>query len=425
MRKIKALILTLPALALLSGEVTVGFGVVAASSLLSTSVYAADKKKTVSAKVGKPLQEAQKLAQAKNFKGALDQVKEAQAIPGKTPYEENTINEFLAYIYLNLRDYSSAAKAYEATLDSGELTAQQKQQRLEQIVKMYYQAKNYSKSIQVGDRYLKEVGPNVDIALLITQAYYIQNDYAHAADAAKNLIEVARKTGQPVKEDWLKLLMSSQYKLNRDADRAATLEQLLVQFPKPAYWQDMLNYLESKSGVSDRMSLEIFRLKMATGILKSNEYVEMAQLAMALGFPGDALNVVQQGFSSKVLGTGADQKRESRLLDLAEKQSASDQKSLPQLDKEARAAADGNADIKLGEAYVSYNQLDKAMEAFKRGFSKGGIKDVGEARLYYGLAYFDAKQYDNAIAQFKAVPADSKLADVAKLWRIHTQNTKK
>jgi tetratricopeptide (TPR) repeat protein len=326
---------------------------------------------------------------------------------------------------LNAGDYTTAAKAYEATLDSGELSAQQKQQRLDQLVKMYYQAKNYPKAIQFGNRYLKDVGPNVDIALLIAQSHYVQKDYKSTVDATQTLIKTAQQTGQPVKEDWLKLLMISQYSLDKDStDRINTLEQLLVRYPSQSYWQDMLAYESGRSGMSDRQNLEIFRLKLATGTLRSNEYIEMAQLAMAVGLPGEAKAVLDKGFSSKVLGNGANKDREARMMNLAQTQSDTDRKALDKLAKEASAAPSGDGEVKLAEAYASYGEYDKAIEAFKRAFQKGNLKAADEARLSFGTTYYMAKRPGEAAAQFKAVPSNSKYSRLAKLWAIHTQNSK-
>ena len=56
---------------------------------------AAEAKASISAKVGKPLHEADALAKAKNFSGALAKAKEADAVPGKTPYEEFVVKDFL------------------------------------------------------------------------------------------------------------------------------------------------------------------------------------------------------------------------------------------------------------------------------------------------------------------------------------------
>lgn len=411
--------MALPAMMLAVG----GAGtVLTVNGLLSTPAHAAEKKaQQISTKVGKPLKEALDLAQQKKFKEAMTKAKEAQAIPGKTAFEEYKVNEIVAYIAVNLQDGATAAKAWEATLDSGQLSPAEKKQRLDQLTKVYYGSKNYNKAIQYGQRYTKEIGADTEIQLLIAQSHYLQQDYPQTIDATQALIRTANQSGQTVKKEWLDLLMDSQMKAGKDADAQATLEQLLAKYPSPLYWNNMFIYVQNQGGNSDRKNLEVYRLKMLTNSLKDSDYVDMAQLALALGFPGDAKTVLDKGFANKVLGTGTQKDRETRLLNLANENSAKDKKGLAAFEKEAVADANGEADLKLGEAYESYGEHEKAIEIIKRAIKKGGLKSPDEAQLQLGIALYNAKRTSEAIAAFKAVPADSKLGSIARLWIIYAQ----
>ena len=74
----------------------------------------------------------------------------------------------------------------------------------------------------------------------------------------------------------------------RAAGQAATLEKLLFTHPKKEYWGIYLNRLERKSGFSPRFSLDVMRLKLATGNLsKTEDFMEMAQLAIQAGYPAE------------------------------------------------------------------------------------------------------------------------------------------
>lgn len=419
MRIIKALVLSVPAAALnVSG---LGAVVALTGSMAATSAYAAAKDKQVSAKVGKPLKEALDLANAGKLKDALAKAQEASSAPGKTPYDDYKVNEVMAYIAVKLGDYATAAKAYESTLQSGELPADQVKERISQLTKMYYQLNNYPKAIQYGSQYLKDGGNDTMVALLVAQAYYQQKDYPKAIDASQTLIKMANQAGQPVKEEWLQLLMNCQIRAEKEDDAVVTLEQLVTKYPSQQYWKSLLSYVQTHGASSDRKNLEVYRLKYVNGVLTDSEYVDMAQLSMALGFPGDAKTVLEKGFSTKVLGVGANKDRENRLLKLAIDNSTTDQKSLPAFEKEASAAANGDNDVKLGLAYASYGNNDKAIEAISRGLKKGNVKAPDEAHLMLGIAYVNAKRTADAISEFKAVPADSKLAGVARLWIIQAK----
>ena len=409
----KALILSLPAL-MTAGEVV---SVTAVGALLAAPAYAA--KDTVSAKVGKPLQDAQALVKAGDFKGALAKVKEAQAIPGKSPFETKTVNEFLAFVAIKQGDYASAAQAYESLLGSDPA---QVGQRLKVLTQLNYQIKNYGKAVQFGNRYLKEVGGDVDIALLVAQAYYIQKDYTNTIAATDNLIKIARAKGQPVKENWLQLQMSSYHNLNRDKDSVAVLDQLLVSYPSPRYWKDRLIILQTAGSMSDRDRVELYRLKRAAGVLEADEVVEMAEIAMAIGLPGDAKSVLEYGFDTKIIGAGNNKDRENRLLNKARADSAEDMKALEKQATQSQAAAKGDLETKVGEAYMTYGQYDKAAAAISDGLKKGGVESEDLAKLHLGETLFAQKKYAEAAKTFKSVKADSDVGKFAKLWAILAGN---
>ena len=418
MRTIKALIMSVPMAAL----PIYGLTATVALSVFAAPAFAADKKsdeKQVSAKVGKPLQESLTLANSGKLKEAMAKAQEASAAPGKTAFDDYKVNEVMAFIAVKQGDYATAAKAYEATLQSGELPAAQAKDRVNQLIKIYYQLNNFPKVIQYGNQYLKDGGSDITAAVLIAQAYFQQKDYPHAIEATQSLIRMANQSGQPVKEEWLQLLMNCQVRMEKDDEAVATLEQLLTKYPSKQYWTQMLNYAQTHGASTDRKNLELYRLKLANGVLKDSEYAEMAQLAMALGYPGDAKAVLDKGFANKVLGVGPNKDREARLMKLAQDNSVIDQKSLPEFEKEAAASASGDGDIKLGAAYASYGDYAKAVEAIKRGLKKGNVKAADEAQLQLGVALVGAKRNSEAVSAFKAVPADSKLASTARLWSIY------
>ena len=424
MRKFLVIAKMLTCVLPLLGGVVTGNGILVGLSLTFSSslAIAAEKaaKQSVSAKVGKPLQEAQKFASQKKFQQALTKVNEAQAITNKTPFEEYKVQEFLAYVQINLKNYAAAAKAYDYTINSGLLPPAELPQRLGALTQIYYQAKNYPQVIKYGNRYLKEVGPDVDQAQSVAQAYYVQNDFAHAAVAMQQLITIATKLGKPVTENWLQLLMSSQYKQNKTGEVVKTLEQLLTLYPSKEYWENLFAYEQSKMVSTDRSSLEVYRLKSATGVLEADEVVELAELAISLGLPGDAQSALEKGLSESVIDS-KDKDRAARLLNMAKTQSTDDKKTLAALDTELRAKPTGDDEAKLGEAYLTYGEVAKAVDAIDRGIKKGGLKAADEAHLHLGIAYVQLGKAAKADAEFKAIPATSKYSRLAQLWALHAK----
>lgn len=382
---------------------------------------AAEKEQKVGVKVGKPLQAAQELTQQKKWRDALTKVNEANGIDGKTAWEQFKIDQFLVYIYLNLGDYPNAAKAMDSSIASGFLTAEEVTTHHKQLAQINYQSKNYAKAADHGRKYLQSSPGNTDMLLLVGQAYYLQKDFKNARDNVRELVKASDAAGKEVKEEYLQLLMSCDYELKDTDGVAKDLEMLVQRFPSTKYWRDRLEMVMDRSKLSEQQTLEIYRLMLATDVLETGEeYVEMAELALHLGLPGEAKAVLEKGFAANKLG-GEQKDRQQRLLDMAKNQADGDSKSLLQLEKEAAAAASGEADAKLGEAYLSYGQFDPAITALQRGLSKSGVKDAEAAQLHLGLALLGAGKDEDARSAFKTVTADPALSDLARLWTIYSK----
>ncbi|MDA5194752.1 tetratricopeptide repeat protein [Govanella unica] len=399
-----------------------------AGGLASTVVFAptaahAAKEQKVGQKVGKPLKEAQEAAQKGDFKSALVKVKEADAVSGKTAYEQQTVNEFLGYVAINLKDYATAAKAFEATVTSGQLDAAQVPARLKAVTQLNYQIKNYDKAKQFANRYLKEVGPDTEIQLMLAQVAYIQQDYKTSGDMVRQVIRAADAAGKPVKKEWLELDMSSAYKLGNMDGVASSLKQLVTRYPSKEYWEQLLDLSMRKTGLSDKDNLDYYRLKRANGLIKDgSELVEMAQLAIQAGLPGEAKTVLEKGFADGQLG-GVNKERETRLLTMAKTQAATDQKSLAADEATAAKAATGEASVKIGEAYSSYGMHDKAIAAINAGIAKGGLKNPEDAKLRLALAQLAAGKTADASKTLRDVKAGTgNTSTIADLWRIYVGN---
>lgn len=200
-------------------SLALAFGVAGAGTILAPGAYAAEKAPTVSAAVGKPLQEAMNLLKGGKAKEAQAKAQEAAAA-AKTPYEVLVSNQIIINTALKNNDYTTASKAIEAAIGTGQLQPADKTSFNKTLVQIYYQQKNYPKTIETAQAYLKDVPNDTDTVVLIGQSYYLQNDFKKAAETLHGLV----KSSPTVKEDTLSLLMSADYKLNDDAAVRQDLE---------------------------------------------------------------------------------------------------------------------------------------------------------------------------------------------------------
>src|SRR5690606_5271704 len=141
-------------------------------------------------------------------------------------------------------------------------------------------------------------------------------------------------------------------------------------YPNEEYWENLLDIYRRKNSSDDRLVLGYYRLMENVGALKDRgDIVEMAQLAMDAGVPGEAEQIVERNIQNGTLKSDdkTEQGRYERLLNSAKKQASADRASLAQLAKEAEKSTQGQADVALGHAYLSYGQYDEAIAAIERG----------------------------------------------------------
>ncbi len=394
-------------------------GGLATAALLPTLVLAGEPAPSIGPKVGKPMKAAQDAMKAKNWAEALAKVKEAQAIEGKTPFEEYQINEFLGFILINQKDYAGAAAAFEKNINSGQVPAAELNNKLKTVAQLTFQTKQYPKAIDYTGRYLKAVPGEADMQILLAQAYYLQKNYKGAAEAAMPAIVATERAGKKPDENWLLLMMRSNYELNDNGGIQTSLEKLVRHYPKPDYWDGLLATMAKTGDRNDRLTLGIYRLRLETGTLKrADDYVEMGQLAIDAGVPGEAQQVVEAGFANKLLDVPESKARNERLLASAKKLADEDKATIANEAKAAQSAASGQADVGVGQAYLSYGQYDQAIEALERGIKKGGVKLPEEAQISLGIAYLKKGQKAQAQTAFKAVTGDSPWARLAGLWAL-------
>ena len=95
---------------------SIGFGL-AGSLLVTPLAQAQTAGAKVGEKVGKLLQDALNASKQGKNTQALAKLKEADAVSGKTDLEQLKIAEMYGYVYLQQKNYTAAAAAYERTLN--------------------------------------------------------------------------------------------------------------------------------------------------------------------------------------------------------------------------------------------------------------------------------------------------------------------
>jgi len=388
---------------------------------LGATALGADKPQN-SAKLAKPLKEAHDDLNAKKYPEAIAKLKEAEGIAGKTPYDQHLINDMLAYAYIKTNDFADAGKAWEEEIDDGFTPGPEQQQKIRGLAALNYQLKNYDKAIEFGQRAIKGGFGEEETKKIVGQAYYLKGDWKDTLKFEEGLVDASIKAGSNPSSESLQLVLSACVKMEDNACTQKALEKLITYYPKPDYWQNLLFGLLKETATSDANTLQAYRLMYEVDVLKSaDDYIEMAQLAMDAGSPGEAQRALQRGFDKNVFADQRNKEKAQRLLDKAKQKAAADQPTLDKIAKQADSAPTGVQNAGMGLAYLGYGQYDKAVDEYTKAVTKGGLKNPPETQLMLGIADLKAGHKDDAVKAFKAVKGDAILERLAGLWALHAR----
>ncbi|KQZ43402.1 lipopolysaccharide assembly protein LapB [Duganella sp. Root1480D1] len=392
------------------GLVMAAIGFTAAVPMMGVSSIAyAD---TVRAEVGKPLQEAQKLASSGRYKEALAKLKEADAVGGKSDLEKFQIEYTRGSAATAAGENETAARAFEQVLASPKLSSAQAPKITEALASIYLRARDYPKAITYIQKVLKDNPNNSQMREQLIQTYY----------QSGKLNEAAKELQGAKSEGSLQMLANIQLKQNDKAGYVQTLEKLAASYPKASYWADLLNRVIGKPGFSSTLNLDVMRLKLALKqITKPSEFMEMGQLALQAGNAAEALKIVDEGYKKGALGTGADAGRHQRLKDLATKTLADQQKNAATQEANFRKEKDADGLANLGYALVSDGKAD-GLKLMEEAIKLGTGRKPEEMKLHYGVAQYVAGKKSAAISTLKSVKGTAGEPELARYWTMYINN---
>lgn len=400
-----------------------GFGIVVAlvgvmgSSMALAQAEACGPKKFTK-KLEKPMAAAEKAFNEKQWDAVLSSVAEAEAVAvDKTVFDKYWISEFRGRAYINQKKYAEAAKELEANMTSPCMEEADKAARQKTILQLSFQIKDYPKVIELGNQ-MMPTNPDPEIGVYVGNAYYIANDFENTRRVMKEVVAKQEASDKPPEEVTYRILQGSCVKLKDNPCIIELFEKLVAHYPKADYWQDLMGLLMAQTKNNNQL-LNLWRLADHVDVIvDSSEYLEMAQLAIGQGLPGEAQAILDKGFQKGAFTKQKDQA--TQLLNEAKQAVALDKSTLEKQDASAKAKPTGDNDVKLGAAYLSYGELPKAIETLQRGIAKGGVKNPDDAAILLGIAQLRSGNKAEAANAFNTVKNDPTMTRVAKLWLLST-----
>jgi hypothetical protein len=389
---------------------------VTGAALLATPAAAAER---VSKAAVPMIKAAQDALTAKDYATALQQIKAAQALPDLSDFDKFTINRFLAAVSANTKDFPTAATAYDAVTSSpyftSELSADEQRATIHDALIISENAEHWPQVIAYGQKLeaIKALDELTETMMAI--GYYKQKDNDNAKKYAQMAVDAAKAAGHDAQPNAIIILSNVAGKQDPDAARHM-IETLILSTNSADDWSKLIDDALSHRGTKPIDAMFLFRLRVAVGAMRADDYTVVGPLAAQLHLDKEAATVWEQGISSGKITAG-----QANGLSAARSNAAKDASALSAIAAAASRSGKGQDSLAVAEDYWGYGRYGDVETMARAASSKGGLKDPSEATMLLGMALVMEGKYDEAQTTLATVNGNEVRARAAHLWALYAQ----
>jgi tetratricopeptide (TPR) repeat protein len=354
-------------------------------------------------------------------KAVLDEIRALYDRGRLNDFETFTLWQFYASIEQTEENYEGALTYYRRMLEVPNLSPDQIEQTWFYIGSFHFVLEQYREAIDAFEMYNQiALEPNDAVYLRIASAYYSIEEYRNALPPLLKNMELLRAKGEKVPQSTYGLLRAIYLTLEDYQSAYQTLREMVVLFEDPADW----SLLAQLAGQLERFTeqAQIYYVAETGGFLDSeNEYVQLASQLFNNENPYGCAEMIQKGFDKGII-----EEDEDNLSFIAQcyQIAREDEKALPFLERAAAMSDDGELYARLARVYMTLDNMEKAAEAFKEAFDKGGLNRPDQVYLTQARAYMELNRYDEALTAARAAGRDERSADTARTWVTVLTNEK-
>lgn len=254
-----------------------------------------------------------------------------------------------------------------------------------------------------------------DVQALLAETYFATNENPAGMEQLNKAIAARKASGAVPPKEWFIRGLSIAYKA-KAYDVAFNYGVGLVDsYPTSDNWADAIGLARTAGRFQAQETLDLMRLMDRTASYRdTSDYAEYLQAADARRAPAEVLKILDEGVASGKLQPSDVFVAENR--NIAQSRLAADKASLPALERDAGAANASVATVMAaGDAFLSYNQNDKAEGFYTAVLAKPGV-DADRALTRLGIAQFGQGKFADAAATFAKVGGVRK--PIAQLWSV-------
>ena len=291
---------------------------------------------------------------------------------------------------------------------------------MKNLIASYYNKKNFAKVTEWIERFNKDGNKDDQMHTLLIQSYFLNGDFAAASRELQADIAAVEAAGKKPEEDQLNLLRNCAAKLKDKPVYDKVLERIATHYPSAEHWDEFLSRFEASRVVHERLTLDLYRLRILTvNTLSEVDAKEMVELDLLATLPAEAKKTIDMSFEKGVFGVGPNANEHKKLRDNVNKSTADDLKNIGHGEITASKSKEGNALVNVGMAYISHGQYDKGISLIEQGIKVGKLKHPEDAKMRLAEGQIMAGKKAEALATLKTIQGGDGLPELARIWAIY------
>lgn len=382
----------------------------------------ADDGLKLSRAVTKPMIAAQKHISEKDWPAAIAQLREVQAMEGKTEYDTFMVNTFLGVALFQSGDKKGATEAFIAAAAVPNLPPEKHAEAVQKAMMLIVDAKDYAKLVEFAKTNMPdETLTSTTATYLAISHFHLEND-AESLKYAQKAVDLAESAGQKPDRDIYQVILTAQGHMKDLKAQIKTVQIMSKRYGTPEDWGRLIDIslrtLPQKSANLATAALFLYRLQLITKAeTPKDDYQTFADLAIDQRSPGDAVAALMAAQAEGKTGP-----KTAATLAKAQKQAAADRPTLSVAETAATKSPQANMAVSVAEGYLGYKLYADAERMAVIAVAKNGPKQ-NEAYLVLGAAQAMQGKRQEAAATFAKVRGDSALESAAQAWIIYATRT--
>jgi tetratricopeptide (TPR) repeat protein len=331
------------------------------------------------------------------------------------PYERALVYRLMAFVTYTTGDYDATIANFHKVLAEEVLPVGNENKLRFNIAQLHAALQQWREVIDAlheWARYVEE--PDPLSRYLMGIAYFQLNDFDAALTYAAQAVDQSPEPAQ----GWLQLLAALYIQKEDYASASSVLEELVMRFPKKEYWVQLSLIYGARENY--RHSLAVQQVAYLQGFLtEDKELRRLARSYLYHDMPYPAARVLEMGLEANTIESNASS---FELLANSWIAAREYERSLPPLVQAAELSENGDLYVRLGQVYLQREEWNAAATPLQKAIEKGSLKNLGNAQLLLGIAYYNDERVARARSSFARARRHDSTRVAADRWIAHIEN---